>query len=692
MNLIEKWHPPVNNSSGSGTKESMILRLKINWFAFIFIVICGPKAHADNMTDTLLSRHKSYLLSSEKAVATNKLTATLNANGMWPDIDYKDRNRGNWNTLQHISRLYTMAFAWASPANPAYHDKSTLNAIALGLKHWYTNHYQNPNWWYNEIGVPLKMEQILVLLRGVLPDDVFKHSLGIVGQVRIKGTGANLTWTAAIGMHYGALTVDIQKIDSCGKLLINEVKVSTAEGIQPDYSFHQHAARLQNFHYGSAFLEDNARLAWELRGTPWAYPDNKVQILIDLIVKGDQWMERSIAISPGTIDRAISRPGFLHNGNLTSVIDLLSAVKPSAAAGLKLIKLRYQNNNSHLTGFKYFPYSDFAAYHTAGFSFFLKTISTRTLHAEINTNSENVKGRLLNSGDTYFIKNGNEYFDMMPAWDWEHIPGVTNFGKTGKTNVERLNFNGSVTDSVSGLSAMNYMIKDSVNSFSAHKIWASHNNVVVCLIGGIQTDIKSGLFTTLNQSALQGQVEINVPGNKLRKGFCHLDNVKWIYHSGFAYIPLGKSVFDITNSTVTGSWSNFNLSLPYKSVSRDIFMPVMLHDRSTTGYVVAGCKNAAEANNIAKSPMWKVIQDDGNCQAIVFNDGLLMAAFFNRGSIRSGNINIAVDRPCLLIKNGNKLSASDPSHTGGTLHINVNNSNYDIQLSDKGYTQSLSLK
>jgi chondroitin AC lyase len=433
-------------------------------------------------------------------------------------------------------------------------------------------------------------------------------------------------------------------------------------------------------------------MAWELRGTPWAYPDEKVQILVDLIVKGDQWMERGNAISPGTIDRAISRPGFLHNGNLKSVIDLLSAVKPSAATDLNLIKLRYQNNSNPLTGFRYFPYSDFAAYHTAGFSFFLKTISTRTLHAEINTNSENIKGRLLNSGDTYFIKNGDEYFDMMPGWDWDHIPGVTNFGQTRKTNVKQLPFNGSVGDSVSGLSAMDYVIKDSVNSFSAHKIWASHNNVMVCLMGGIQTDIKSGLFTTLNQCALQGAVEINKAGNQLTKGNHHLDNVKWIYHSGFAYIPLGKPVFDITNNTVTGSWSNFNLSLPYRSISKDVFMPVMLYDQSTTGYVVVGCKNATEANNIAKSPLWKVIQNDGNCQAVVFSDGLLMAAFFNGGAVKAGSTNIKADRPCLIIKSKDKLSLSDPSHTGGTLHISVNTSNYTVQLSDKGYTQTLSLK
>jgi chondroitin AC lyase len=670
----------------------MLLRFKYIWFTVVLIFVCGLNANADNMTDSLLSRYRSYLISSDKPEATDKLVATLNENGMWADIDYKDRTRGNWRTLEHISRLYSMAFAWASPANPAYHNKPILNAIALGLKHWYTQHYQNPNWWYNEIGVPLKMQQILVLLKGALPDDVFKHSLDIVAQVRIRGTGANLTWTAAIGMHYGALTGDMQKIDSCSKLLINEVVVSTGEGIQPDYSFHQHAARLQNFHYGSAFLADNARMAWELRGTPWAYPDNKVQILVDMILKGDQWMERGTAISPGTIDRAISRPGFLHNGDLSSVIDLLAVVKPAAAASLRTIKLRYKDDTKPLTGFRYFPYSDFAAYHTSGFSFFLKTISTRTLPAEINTNSENVKGRLLNSGDTYFIKNGDEYFDIMPAWDWDRIPGVTNFGQTRQTSVKRLKFNGSVSDSVTGLSAMDYLIKDSINSFSAHKIWASHGNVVICLMSNIETNVSSGVFTTLNQCALQGPVVVNKAGNELAKGNHHINNVRWIYHSGFAYIPLGKSVFNITNNTVAGSWSNFNLSLPYKSIDKNVFMPVMLHDQSTTGYVIASCKTAAEASSICKSPSWKVIQNDGNCQAVMFKDNLLMAAFFDSGSVKAGNINIKVDRPCLIIKNGSKLSVSDPSHTGGVLLISIDNSKYTIQLSDKGYTQALSLK
>jgi len=63
-------------------------------------------------------------------------------------------------------------------------------------------------------------------------------------------------------------------------------------------------------------------------------------------------------------------------------------------------------------------------WHSPEASYFIKTLSTRTLPME-SINNENQLGVQLNSGDTYLIRNGTEYFDLMPVWDWQHVPGVT---------------------------------------------------------------------------------------------------------------------------------------------------------------------------------------------------------------------------------------------------------------------------
>lgn len=659
----------------------------------MLILSSALSLRANGIADSVLNRYKSILLKTEKYdVNIKQIADKLNAKGYWPDINYADQTRGSWQVKDHFTRIRKMALSWANPASPDYHQATLWTAIDRALNVWLEKRFQNPNWWHNEIGNPQTMGDIIILIRDKLSPDELKQSLEVMNQVKIKGTGANLTWTADIGLHYGALTGNSSKMDSCSKLLINEVKISSGEGMQPDYSFHQHSARLQSLHYGAAFLEDNTRLAWELRGTPWAYPHDKIKMLIDLILKGDQWMERGIAIAPGTNDRAISRPGTLHGGNLTQSINFLIDIEPSAAKSLKTVAARYVSNNKPLTGFRYFPYSDFAAYHTNTFSFFLKTISPRTLYAETNTNSENLKGRLLNGGDAYLISNGNEYFDMPPVWNWNYLPGITNFSNT--TKVKQLPFNGSVTDSLSGLSAMDYAIADSNGKFTAHKIWAAHQNMVVCLIGGIKSTgtAVNNAFTALNQCRLQGKVEVNGVGKYIGDGDHHFDKVSWIYHSGFAYIPLKPSPFNIKTGNVTGSWHIINDGLSAKQITDKVFMPVMLHtNEQATGYVIMSCSNAANAQKAVAAPSWKIIQNDGNCQAVQFNDGMLMAAFFNSGSVKSGNISLKADKPCLIIKNANKLIISDPSHTGGSYHIEINNRQYAVQLQNDGSSNEIKL-
>lgn len=138
-------------------------------------------------------------------------------------------------------------------------------------------------------------------------------------------------------------------------LISKEIKVSTGEGIQPDYSYHQHEARLQIYHYGLSFLQTNVRIAWQMRGTPWSFPQEKKNILTDFILKGWQWMSRGINIVPGTIDRAASRKDQLHNADLRTAIPYLCDLNPVYATAFSSIANRQNGEGQPLIGFRYFP-------------------------------------------------------------------------------------------------------------------------------------------------------------------------------------------------------------------------------------------------------------------------------------------------------------------------------------------------
>jgi chondroitin AC lyase len=212
----------------------------------IGLILCIGSLHAQ--ADSILSRYRQYYFAS--AADTNnagKLASSLDANGQWNDINYLDKERGNWKPADHLRRTRALALAYSKPASPYYHNKEIFTAIQRAIDHWTANRYTSLNWWHNEIGVPQLMRDILILLRDDLPKQQFEKALGILAQYRVQdnATGANLVWSADLGIHYCALTGNEGLSRKYLDRIIAEIKITTGDGVQPDYSFHQHDKRLQ---------------------------------------------------------------------------------------------------------------------------------------------------------------------------------------------------------------------------------------------------------------------------------------------------------------------------------------------------------------------------------------------------------------------------------------------------------------
>ncbi|WP_232825983.1 polysaccharide lyase family 8 super-sandwich domain-containing protein [Chitinophaga alhagiae] len=652
-------------------------------------LLCILSAAAHAQLDTIVNRYKTYLLRTgepQPAIAQN-WAATLNANGQWPDVPYNDKELSGWKVTLHLARVRDMALAWAHPASAAYHQPQLLEKAGQALDHWLARRYQSANWWHNEIGVPRYMRDIIVLLRGQMDTARLRQSLEVMAQLRVHENyvGSNLIWCADLGLNYAALTGNEKMVQHCLRLILKEIQISTGEGVKPDQSFYQHGARLQMYQYGEAFLTESVRVAWQLRGTPQAFPQEKIDILSNFALKGWQWMGRGIHTVPGTMDRSSSRVGEMHGAELRPTIPFLAELQPHEAAALARMAA-IQNGKGALNGHRHYPYADFTAYHRPGFSMFLKTISTRTLATE-SINNENLKGRLLNSGDAYLVRNGLEYYNMMPVWDYTALPGITAF--KGADHIARRPFTGGVSDSTSGLTAMDYDLQNKTGNqrLTARKYWAFHGNMAVCLMAGLQAQgITGDVYTALDQCRVQGPVTINKAGRVLQPGVHPVEQLKWVHHAGFAYIPLQPAAFNIRLEEVTGAWSAVNASEPATPVTEKVFSPVMLHrGRPNTGYALAFCEKPAQAAKLAKRPQWKVLRNDTTCQAVLFKDGTLMAAFYAPGEAGG----IAVDQPCLVMRKKNNIHLSDPAQKGITVNVTVRHTTKAVTLPKDGFAVKL---
>ncbi|WP_207513667.1 polysaccharide lyase family 8 super-sandwich domain-containing protein [Longitalea luteola] len=637
-------------------------------------------------SDTILDRYKAYLFRTSALQMTSggSWSAPLNAHGQWADINYEDREPAGWKVSRHLQRIKEMAQVWVTPMTVQYHDKQLWEKINVALDHWLLKRYKSDNWWHNEIGVPRYMRDILVLLRNDLSALRLKQSLEILAQHKVHDdfVAGNLIWCADLGLHYGALTKDTVLMDRCRKLLMREIQITRGEGVQPDHSFHQHGNRLQMYQYGKAYLWEGLRLAWQLRETSLAFPEEKVNILTNAVLNGWQWMARGIHTVPGTMDRSSSRKGELQAADLRPLIPFIRELDPAKANAFNTMEA-IQNGKGSMKGYRYYPYSDFAAYHRPGFSFFLKTISTRTLATE-SINRENLKGKLLNSGDAYLVKNGREYFDLMPVWDYTLLPGVTTFANAHQ--IDRQAFVGGVASETEGLFAMDYVLKDKsgTQTLTARKCWAAYQDVVICLLSGMKgTNVSGNIFTALDQCRWQSDITVNKPGNVIKEGIHTVKDVHWIHHAGFAYMPLSPATIDLHAKEVTGTWTSINASETTEKVTEKMFMPVLVHDTSrATGYALALCTTPGEARKLFNRPNWNVLRNDDQCQAIRFNDGTKMAAFYAPGKLDE----IQTDKPCLvLIKNG-VLYASDPSHTGISVRFTFSGKSFELSLPPGGIT------
>jgi hypothetical protein len=159
-----------------------------------------------------------------------------------------------------------------------------------------------------------------------------------------------------------------------------------------------------------------------------------------------------------------------------------------------------------------------------------------------------------------------------------------------------------------------------------------------------------------------------------------------------AYILLNPETIRLQLQPVTGAWITINKSQPATPVTEKVFLPALVHEKqqTSTGYVLAYCKQAKDAQQLAVKPKWKIISNTATCQAVQFNNGDIMAAFWQAGSLDIAKGNTwSVNKPCMVMLSGNSIYASDPSHTGFTLALSINGKQYSLSLQADGNTVSV---
>jgi chondroitin AC lyase len=116
----------------------------------------------------------------------------------------------------------------------------------------------------------------------------------------------------------------------------NEFVITTAEGIQPDYSFHQHGPLSYAFGYGKDFSLSAAQLLYTAHGTKFSLSDEKMKLISAFILEGQRWCSYRNVLEYTAMGREIAR-----TFNKTKVIAMAAELMSKIDLNRKVDLLAY---------------------------------------------------------------------------------------------------------------------------------------------------------------------------------------------------------------------------------------------------------------------------------------------------------------------------------------------------------------
>lgn len=564
----------------------------------------------------------------------------------WKDLNYADQSRGSWNTGVHMARVQALSKLYASGG---YKSKELHDIVHAALDWWIEEHPINPNWWHNNIGIPRKMASTMLMLQKELSQKEIEGCLAVLDHAKFGMTGQNRVWLAGINIMRGLFMEDEDLVRKAIAEIDDEIKVTTEEGIQEDWSFHQHGPQIQLGNYGLAFADNVSFWMRVFKGTSYQFSKEKIQIIENYVRKGLSW-----AFWRGVMDHNYrGRQPFYESGPgkayAFAVVaeNLAEALNDSFFRKLAMTNLEPEKYENTLIGSKFFPRSDCGIYRAQDWYASIRMHSERTIGFE-RTNAENTLSNFSADGALLIMRDGPEYDDIPPIWDWRKIPGTTTYedglplkmdnSREGRQNNSK-HVGGLAWDDV--MASTMELERDGLHAMKSQFFFPGF---VLNLGAGITSSRAeiSDVTTALEQNHLKGSV-------RQGKG--------WAWHNGNAYVSLDKQPLIVTTDEQEGSWTPISPTYDGPIVKGKVFKCWIDHGALRSGegkyaYAVIPGGNPSMATSWARSPKVKILSNTADCQAVRYGS-TICAVFHRPGSIRVKGKTVSSATPGIVIVKGN---------------------------------------
>ncbi len=731
-------------------------------FVFLLLLLASF-VHADEYDDLRL-KWKSIIVGSgydtlDPDVASRLTSIASTANNHWNSMDKAPARTFLWSDLasttesSHItssySRLRAMALAHATPGCSLQGNAALLADIVSALDWMFANRYgatttQYGNWWDWEIGTPIQLTDIGVLLYDQLTTTQLTNYMNAVNfQVPTPDmTQANKVWKArAVGVR-GCLVKSSTKIALCRDAFSAVFPyVTSGDGYYTDGSFIQHDYHPYTAGYGASLIGTMAPILNWLTGSTWAVTDPAQANLFRWVFDSYEPIIYNGNVFDLVRGREAGRSGTTPNANsmMDSILQIAQFAPPADALRMKrMIKEWAQKDytrnfvtsrglptlelakslmndsgipaRGELIAHYTFPEMDRVIHLGPGHGFGLTMCSTRIANFE-SINGENLRGWFTGDGQTT-LYNGdlNAFSDAYHATvDHYRLPGVTadvthtklphqsaSLGPRGQgqSTLSPHAWVGGATLGPYGAAGMQF--KGVGVTLTGKKSWFMFDDEIVCLGAGITSTDSRPIETTVEQRKISSTGDnaftVNGTAKPATLGWTEtMSSTSWAHLAGHVagsdigyYFPTAPTIKALREAR-TGAWSDIDSDGSTAPITRNYLRLTLEHgsnpSSATYQYVLLPGRNATRTGHYAAAPHITVLANNANVQAVQeSNLGITAANFWNDTAQSIGGITSNKKASVLVREDGPFIDVSVSDPT------QLNTTTIDLQIALDGGT------
>ena len=642
------------------------------------------------------------------------------SNGFYTDIIYKDSSIGGsppLNTISndsitavgkmaHFRRLLILALA-CNNAPTAYSQTSSLMSAAItnGLQAWVgmfpnntvamDDHTYYHMAYPNGYGAVVLLVPSLVHSNGVLWSNSITYLEQYINANNTSGANSTAPFRAALvgavldtnSNATAAFTAQFISQELNFKANNLSTGYTNEEGVQPDYSFVQHALYGRDIYwgsttYGGGFIQSFTLLEPLTTGTAYSL-DSRIPFVSDAVLNGWMWTIYKTRTDLSAAGRAyesyysITAPiGII--GYLASIASSLGYTNQSTALTKSLNGIA---GGTNVLGDRMFWRSDYQVHCKGSWFTSVRMSSTRALSCESDGSSAGMNNHYTGAGAIYLRQTGDEYYSIVSGypnrvystnWNWRQLPGTTveqypasaplpihTWGAGGQGGTT---FAGGASDGTYGAAGYIHSLADNADSQTINAYKAAFffdNEYVMAGAGIVETNGTYPVVTTINQTRLMtnnpGGAAITYAVNGTPTNIL-LGNTNpisfpsgnsWVLHGNTGYVfPASGSTYSLNQLYTSGG------TVPNGT---DLFWLGISHGTNPAhgSYlcIVRPNSSATDLTNYVIGPDITIATNTVAIQAVFGPTNVFEGIYYTNGTVTGANWlrSLTVDQPCAVI-------------------------------------------